>query len=129
MFPLARFDDSLDRPGKMREAFPRVEAIFREFAEKRPALGVAYGVVVDGKLAHAGGIGVQNVTTQAPVTPDSVFRIASMTKSFTAMAIMKLREDGKLNLDDAVERHVPELAGLPYPTKDSARITNRKSVV
>lgn len=125
MFPLARFDDSLDRPGKMREAFPRIEAIFREFAEKRPALGVAYGVVVDGKLAHAGGLGVQNVTTQAPVTPDSVFRIASMTKSFTAMAIMKLREDGKLQLDDAVERHVPELAGLPYPTKDSARITVR----
>ena len=123
MFPIPDFND-VDR-SKLRAAFPKVEAIFRAYAEKLPIPGVAFGIVMDGELAYAGGIGVQNVTTNAPVTPDSVFRIASMTKSFTAMALMKLREDGKFNLDDAVERHVPELATLAYPTKDSARITVR----
>ena len=44
--------------------------------------------------------GVRETATKAPVTPDTVFRIASMTKSFTAMAILKLRDEGKLSLDD-----------------------------
>lgn len=126
MFPMPRFDNSIDRLAKLRSAFPRVEAVFHEFWEKHPVPGLAYGIVVDGELVQSAGMGIQNVTSQTPVTPDSVFRIASMTKSFTAMALMKLREDGKFNLDDAVERHVPELAGLPYPTRNSARITVRQ---
>ena len=56
---------------------------------------------------------------------DTVFRIASMTKSFTAMAILKLRDEGKLSLDDPVERYVPELKALAYPTSDSPRTTIR----
>jgi len=48
-----------------------------------------------------------------------------MTKSFTAMAILKLRDEGKLSLDDPAERYVPELKGLRYPTTDSPRITIR----
>jgi CubicO group peptidase (beta-lactamase class C family) len=54
-----------------------------------------------------------------------VFRIASMTKSFTAMAILRLRDDGRLSLDDPAEKYVPELAGLAYPTSDAPRITVR----
>ena len=54
-----------------------------------------------------------------------MFRIASMTKSFTAMAILKLRDEGKLSLDDPAERYVPELKALKYPTTDSPRITIR----
>ena len=61
----------------------------------------------------------------APVDADTVFRIASMTKSFTAMAILQLRDEGKLSLDDPAERYVPELKTLRYPTSDSPRITIR----
>ena len=68
---------------------------------------------------------VRELKDRAPVTADTVFRIASMTKSFTAMAILKLRDEGKLSLDDAVSRHVPALANLPYPNKDSPEITIR----
>src|SRR3546814_4067686 len=59
------------------------------------------------------------------VTPDSLFRIASMTKAFTALAILKLRDDGKLRLDDLAEQHIPEMKGWTYPTKDSPRIRVR----
>lgn len=124
MFPIPSFNN-LER-SKLRAAFPEVEALFRRFAESHPVPGVAYGIVVDGELVLAGGAGVQNVTNQIPVNADSVFRIASMTKSFTAMALMKLRDEGKFNLDDVVEKHVPELAALPYPTRDSAKITVRQ---
>jgi serine-type D-Ala-D-Ala carboxypeptidase/endopeptidase len=48
-----------------------------------------------------------------------------MTKSFTALSILKLRDEGKLSLDDPVTRYMPELADLPYPTKDSPVLTIR----
>ncbi|MEZ4671874.1 MAG: serine hydrolase domain-containing protein [Anaerolineae bacterium] len=106
-------------------AFPQLEPICRAFADQYPVPGLAYGVVVNGQLVHAGGVGVQNLQDQSPVTPDSIFRIASMTKSFTAMAVVKLRDAGLLNLDDPAERYVPQLTNLCYPTRDSARITVR----
>src|SRR5204863_4720281 len=69
--------------------------------------------------------GVRETRNHARVTPDTTFRIASMTKSFTALSILKLRDEGKLSLDDPVARYVPALAGLPYPTKDSPTLTIR----
>jgi CubicO group peptidase (beta-lactamase class C family) len=86
--------------------------------------GAAWGVLVDGDLAHTGVFGVQALDGP-PVDLDTVFRIASMTKSFTALAVLKLRDDGRLSLDDPAERYVPELRDLAYPTSDSPRITIR----
>ncbi|MCC6805288.1 MAG: beta-lactamase family protein [Anaerolineae bacterium] len=123
MFPIARFDN-LDR-SKLASAFPKIEKLYRDFAGKEHVPGVVYGVVVDGKLVFSGGIGVQNIETQTPVTPDSVYRIASMSKSFTAMALLRLRDAGRLHLDEPVVTYVPELASQLYPTRDSAPVTVR----
>jgi CubicO group peptidase (beta-lactamase class C family) len=87
--------------------------------------GLAYGVVLDGALIHGRGLGTLRVGEAATPTTSSVFRIASMTKSFTAAAVLLLRDEGRLHLDDLVERYVPELAYLRYPTTDSPRITIR----
>ena len=113
------------RVAKLESAFPEIDRLFRAFAERSRVPGIAYGIVIDGRLAHAGAVGHRDVRTKAPVDADTVFRIASMTKSFTALCIMRLRDDGKLSLDDPAERYVPELAGLVYPTADSPRITIR----
>jgi CubicO group peptidase (beta-lactamase class C family) len=110
---------------KLESAFPEIDRLFRAFAERSRVPGVAYAVVIDGRLAHTGAAGSRDLTTKDPVGPDTVFRIASMTKSFTALCIMRLRDDGKLSLDDPAERYVPELSGLVYPTSDSPRITIR----
>lgn len=107
-------------------AYPRVDAIFREYAERYPVPGIAYGIVIENELVYAGGVGFQNVVEQSPVTQNSVFRIASMTKSFTAMALIKLRDEGKLQLDAPAADYVPELATLHYPTHDSTPITVRQ---
>ena len=85
----------------------------------------AIAKLIDGELVWQKHAGVREKTNNAPVTPETVFRIASMTKSFTAMAIMKLRDEGKLSLDDPVAKYVPELANLPYPTADSQVLTIR----
>src|SRR4029453_3538270 len=61
----------------------------RAFAERAHVPGAAWGVIVDGELAHAGSAGFRDVAGKAPVDADTVFRIASMTKSFTAMSILK----------------------------------------
>ena len=53
------------------------------------------------------------------MTADTVFRIASMTKSFTALAILKLRDEGKLSLEDPVSKWIPEFARMELPTRDA----------
>jgi CubicO group peptidase (beta-lactamase class C family) len=120
----ARFLDP-DRRTKLATAFPEVDRLFREFATTSHVPGAAWGIVIDGELAHTGATGLRELETKTPVTADTVFRIASMTKSFTAMSILSLRDAGKLSLDDPAERFVPELKGLQYPTADSPRITIR----
>ena len=122
--PPAVFSDP-DRRAKLSAAFPEIDRMIGEFMTRTRVPGAAWGIVIDGELAHIGVAGYRDVPGKAPVTRDSVFRIASMTKSFTAMAILKLRDEGKLSLDSPAERYVPELKSLKYPTSDSPRITVR----
>ncbi|MFL5675349.1 MAG: serine hydrolase domain-containing protein [Chloroflexota bacterium] len=100
-----------------------VDAIFGRIAATGDVPGIVYGVVVDGRLAAAGAFGTLRVGETAPPDPDSVFRIASMTKSFTAATVLLLRDEGHLRLDDPVGRWVPELADFVGPTSDSPPIT------
>ena len=102
-----------------------VDRLFEDFAAANHVPGAAWGIVVDGRLVHSGAAGFRELDTKSTPNADTVFRIASMTKSFTAMSVLKLRDEGKLSLDDPAERYVPELASLKYPTTDSPKITIR----
>ena len=72
--------------------------------------GLAVAVVLDGVLIKAAGYGVASLKTREPVTPDTVFKIASVSKQFVAAGIMVLAQDGRLAVDDRVSRHIP---GVP----------------
>ena len=122
--PAAPFGDP-ERRAKLATGFADIDKILGDYARSVHAPGAAWGIVIDGELAHQGVMGVRDVAAKAPVDADTVFRIASMTKSFTAMSILKLRDAGKLSLDDPAEKYVPELKNLRYPTTDSPRITIR----
>jgi CubicO group peptidase (beta-lactamase class C family) len=122
--PPARFTNP-DRVAKLSSTFGDIDRVFRQYAEREHIPGAVWAIVIDGRVAHIGTTGYRDIATKAPVDSSTVFRIASMTKSFTAMAILKLRDAGKLSLDDPAERWVPELAGLRYPTTDSPKITIR----
>ncbi len=113
------------RRQKLAAAFPEIDRLFSSFMERLQPPGAVLGVVIDGELVWVKAAGVREKTNNAPVTADSVFRIASMTKSFTAMAILKLRDERKLTLDDPVAKYIPELAKLSYPTTDSPVLTIR----
>jgi len=117
--------DLPDRVERLTRAIPAVDSVMRAFMERTRAPGIAYGVIVDGKLLHVAAHGLREVPSGAKVDTSSVFRIASMTKSFTALAILQLRDAGKLALDDPAEQYVPQLKALRYPTADAPRITVR----
>ena len=112
-------------PQTLDQLAPEIDALFAQYQADQHIPGMVYGVVMDGGLAYVKGIGVQSLTDKRRVTPDSLFRIASMTKAFTALAILKLRDEGKLRLDDLAEQHIPEMKGWTYPTTDSPRIRVR----
>jgi CubicO group peptidase (beta-lactamase class C family) len=94
------------------------------FAARGGQPGLAYGIVAGGELVYAGGAG--ECFPGGPVPgATTVFRIASMTKSFTASMIMLLRDEGALTLDDPAQRYVPDLAGVLLPA-DSPPVTIRQ---
>jgi D-alanyl-D-alanine-carboxypeptidase/D-alanyl-D-alanine-endopeptidase len=105
--------------------FQKIDEIFADYALDAHIPGVVYGVVADGKLVHVRGIGVQDLESKKVVTPETLFRIASMTKAFTALTILELRDQKKLELDALAETYVPELRNWQYPTRDSPRIRVR----
>jgi CubicO group peptidase (beta-lactamase class C family) len=89
------------------------------------APGVAWGLVVDGNLVQAGAEGTTALVDGAPVATHTLFRIGSITKVFTAQAILQLRDRGQLSLDAPMRDWMPELDGVLYLSADSALITPR----
>lgn len=71
--------------------------------------GVAVAVVKDGKIIFKKGYGMANLEYDIPITSNSVFHVASVSKQFTAFSILLLEKDGKLSLDDDVRKYIPEV--------------------
>jgi N-acyl-D-amino-acid deacylase len=88
-----------------------IDSIFTDY-DTAASPGCAVGVIRDGELIHARGYGMANLEHDVPLTPSSVFRIASVSKQFTAAAMVLLEQDGLIALDDPVRKHLPELPEL-----------------
>jgi CubicO group peptidase (beta-lactamase class C family) len=70
--------------------------------------GLSLALVKDGHIVYAKGFGARRLKDNAPATPDTLYGVGSCTKSFTALAIMQLVEQGKLSLNDPVRKYLPE---------------------
>ena len=116
----------LDRAAKLKAAIPDVETVIRKWAAQRGVPGMSWGMVIDGETVAVKTLGMRQWPDKLPVETGTPFRIASMTKSFTALAVLKLRDEGKLSLDDEVARWIPEAARLRYPTSDTAPLRVRQ---
>jgi CubicO group peptidase (beta-lactamase class C family) len=88
--------------------FAGVDAAASALVEKGLTPGVSVSIMRSGALIYSRGFGLADIETQTPVTPQSVFKIGSITKQFTAAAILLLQEDGKLSLDDTFAKFYPE---------------------
>ena len=80
----------------------------------------------DGVVAHQAVAGLQDRATGQPVDRDTIFHWASITKTFTGVAIMQLRDRGLFSLDDPVVKYVPELREVHNPFGDIAQVTIRQ---
>ena len=103
----------------------RIDAHFTDYMAKQHVPGAVWVIVKHGRIVHFGHAGVADTKGGRPIDGDTIFRIASMSKAFTALAILKLRDEGLLSLDSTAETYVPELKDWVYPTTDSPRIRVR----
>jgi CubicO group peptidase (beta-lactamase class C family) len=94
------------------------DQIIPDLMRKYSIPGGAVAVLRDGKLIYARGFGYADVENKTLVQPDALFRIASVSKPITAVAIMKLVEEGKLNLDDRIAPLIADLKPAPGATVD-----------
>lgn len=108
-----RFAAAAPSPSKVTAGGPvtpdkQIDAIFKDWdAPNTPGASVA--VIQHGKLVFAKGYGVANLEYNIPIKPETIFHVASVSKQFTAMAVVLLESDGKLALDDDVHKYLSEL--------------------
>jgi len=92
----------------------KVDKVFEKW--NRPdSPGCALGVYKDGQVVYKRGYGMANLNDDIPITPNTVFHVASMSKQFTAASILLLQQQGKLSLDDDVHKYIPELPDFGEP--------------
>src|SRR5687768_4682563 len=102
---------------------PGVAAAMQEMIAKNEMAGAVTAVVAKDRVLHFDTHGLADVAAKRPMTPDTLFWIASMTKPVTGVAILMLQDEGKLSVADPVARHLPEFAGLRTPSGKPANLT------
>jgi CubicO group peptidase (beta-lactamase class C family) len=101
-------------PAPLREA----TALLTRYVEERKIAGAVAGVARHGKLAYFEAVGVQDLETREPMSERSLFRIYSMTKAVTAVAVMMLRDEGRFSLTDPVAKYLPEFTNVVVAVAD-----------
>ncbi|MEZ5427311.1 MAG: serine hydrolase [Pyrinomonadaceae bacterium] len=86
----------------------QVDQLFTAW-DSRETPGAAVALVRDGRIIYKKGYGMANLEYDVPITPSTVFHIASVSKQFTAFAVLLLAKEGKLSLDDDVRKYIPEV--------------------
>src|SRR6201993_746893 len=91
----------------------RLEQLVRSAQREKRLPSIAVAVLRDGNVVWEAAVGAADVEADVEATPDTQYRIGSITKTFTAAAIMQLRDAGKLDLEDTIDRHVEGAAHTP----------------
>src|SRR5258708_5879960 len=103
-----------------------VGVAMQEMVAKNEIAGAVTVVVKKNKVLHLETTGFADIAMKKPMTPDTLFWVASMTKPITGTAILMLQDDGKLNVADPVAKYLPEFAHLKTPSGKAAGLTIRQ---
>ncbi|MEX2564760.1 MAG: serine hydrolase domain-containing protein, partial [Cyclobacteriaceae bacterium] len=102
---------------KLSIHLPTVDQLYENYSQESHFPSLSYGIVANGEPIHHKSFGLSNIESGGRASARTLYRIASMSKSFTAMAILKLRDEGYLNLSDAVAEYIPEMVQAGKPTE------------
>ena len=102
---------------------PGVHSSMQSFVDAHDVSGVVTVVATKDKIIDCEAVGWANIETKEAMRPDSLFWIASMTKPVTAVALLMLQDEGKLNVSDPVAKYIPEFASLKTPSGKPANLT------
>src|SRR5437867_5342160 len=94
-----------------------VDGVFAKYTSTTP--GCSVGVAENGKRVLAKGYGIADLEHDVPIAADTIFEAGSVSKQFTAAAVLLLAREGKLSIDDPVRKYVPELPDYPPPPGDT----------
>ena len=92
----------------------RVDALFKHW-DRSDSPGCSLGIVREGRLIYEHGYGMANLEHDIPITSETVFRIASTSKQFTAMSLLLLEQDSALSLDDDIRKYLPYMPDYGRP--------------
>ena len=105
--------------------WPPVERVFHQQVQSAGIVGSGLLVVRDGRVAATAFEGYQDLDSKRPVDAETIYHWASITKTFTGIAIMQLRDRGRLALDDPIVKYVPEFRQIHNPFGDPSQVTIR----
>lgn len=108
----AAADEGSDSSRFRAARLQRLEDFLGKATDAQGYLGAVSLVFADGRVVQSGAYGYRDLGRTSPMREDSIFRIYSMTKTVTTVAVLMLMEEGKLSLDDPVARHLPEFSNL-----------------
>lgn len=103
---------SADSAGMSAERLARLHQGMQGFVDRKEVGGIVTLIAREGKVVDVHAVGFQDVETKRPMRPDTIFRIASMSKPVTSVATMMLYEEGKLHLSDPVSKFIPSFKSL-----------------
>ena len=111
--------------GARDDAWSRVAAVHAQRVQQVGIVGSSLLFVADGQVAHQASVGYQDLATKRVVDDETIYHWASVTKTLTGIAILQLRDRGRLSLDDPAVKYVPELRELHNPFGDVSQVTVR----
>src|SRR5690606_5779708 len=112
-------------PRGFAAAWAKVARAFREAAQAEGTVGAGLYVLHDGELLRAEHFGKADLESNRAVDADTIYHWASITKTLTAVAVMQLRDRGRLSLEDPITRYLPEVRAVHNPYGSMDEITLR----
>ncbi len=110
---------------EIKESWPDIARLHRDLTNKAAIVGSGLAFVKDGQIAARSFQGYQDLESRRPIDDDTIYHWASVTKTFTGVAVMQLRDRKLLSLDDPVVNYVPELREVHNPFGDMSQVTIR----
>ena len=115
--------------GISAERLERIRPMLQDYVDKENLPGFLTVVARHGKIVHFETVGMRDIENKKPIEPDTIFRIYSMSKPITSVAVMMLYEEGHFQLDTPVSRFIPEFENMKVYNEDQTEISDAKNEI